>query len=57
MPPHHGCWSARSFAATDFFMVEVATWHGLVTYSVLVVMDLATRPILRPRSCSNALDS
>jgi putative transposase len=30
-------------AATDFFTVEVATWHGLVTYYVLVVMDLATR--------------
>jgi putative transposase len=29
--------------ATDFFTVEVATWHGLVTYYVLVVMDLATR--------------
>src|SRR5215475_4455022 len=26
-------------AATDFFMVEVATWHGLVTYDVLVVME------------------
>jgi putative transposase len=31
-------------AATDFFTVEVATWHGLVTYYVLVVMELATRP-------------
>ena len=30
-------------AATDFFTVEVATWHGLVTYYVLVVMDLNTR--------------
>lgn len=29
-------------AATDFFTVEVATWHGLVTYYVLVVMELAT---------------
>ncbi len=29
--------------ATDFFTVEVATWHGLVTYYVLVVMELATR--------------
>ncbi len=28
-------------AATDFFTVEVATWHGLVTYYVLVVMELA----------------
>jgi len=32
-------------AATDFFMVEVATWHGLVTYDVLVVMELATRRV------------
>jgi putative transposase len=30
-------------AATDFFTVEVATWHGLVTDDVLVVMELATR--------------
>ena len=29
-------------AATDFFTVEVATWHGLVTYYVLVVMEVAT---------------
>jgi putative transposase len=32
-------------AATDFFTVEVATWHGLVTYYVLVVMDVATRRV------------
>src|SRR6266700_2799869 len=32
-------------AATDFFTVEVATWHGLVTYSVLIVMELATRRV------------
>jgi putative transposase len=32
-------------AATDFFTVEVATWHGLVTYYILVVMDLATRRV------------
>jgi transposase InsO family protein len=32
-------------AATDFFAVEVATWHGLVTYYVLVVMELATRRV------------
>jgi hypothetical protein len=30
-------------AATDFFTVEVATWHGLVTYWVLFVMKLATQ--------------
>jgi putative transposase len=32
-------------AATDFFTVEVATWHGLVTYYVLVVIELSTRRI------------
>jgi len=32
-------------AATDFFTVEVATWHGLVTYYVWVVMELATRQV------------
>jgi putative transposase len=32
-------------AATDFFTVEVATWHGLVTYYVVVVMELATRRV------------
>ena len=32
-------------AATDFFTVEVATWHGLVTYHVLVVMEVSTRRV------------
>jgi putative transposase len=32
-------------AATDFFTVEVATWHGLVTYYVHFVMELATRRV------------
>jgi putative transposase len=32
-------------AATDFFTVEVATWPGLVTYYVLVVMELSTRQV------------
>src|SRR5882724_10482409 len=32
-------------AATDFFTVEVATWHSLVTYYVLIVMELATRRV------------
>jgi putative transposase len=32
-------------AATDFFTVEVATWHGLVTYYVLVVRELTTRRV------------
>ena len=35
----------EALAATDFFTVEVATWHGLVTYYVLVVMELATRRV------------
>jgi transposase InsO family protein len=30
-------------AATDCFTVEVAMWYGIVTYYVLVVMELATR--------------
>jgi putative transposase len=29
-------------AATDFFTVEVATWHGLVTFYGFVVMELST---------------
>jgi putative transposase len=32
-------------AAADFFTVEVATWRGLVTYYVLVVMELSTRSV------------
>jgi putative transposase len=32
-------------AVMDFFTVEVATWHGLVTYYVLVAMELATRQV------------
>jgi hypothetical protein len=32
-------------AATDFFTVEVPTWHGLVTYDVLFVMELCTRRV------------
>ena len=32
-------------AAADFFTVEVSTWHGLVTYYVLVVMELSTRRV------------
>ena len=32
-------------AATAFFTVEVATWHGLVTYYVLVVIELSTRRV------------
>ena len=33
----------ETLAATDFSTVEVATWQGLVTYYVLVVIELATR--------------
>src|SRR5262245_17700706 len=33
-------------AATDVFTVEVAIWHGLVTYYVLVMIGLATRQVL-----------
>jgi putative transposase len=33
----------QMLAAMDFFTVEVATWHGLVTYYVLVVMELSTQ--------------
>ena len=32
-------------AATDFFTVEVAMWHGVVTYYVLFVRELATRRV------------
>lgn len=32
-------------AATDFFTVEVVTWHGLVTSYVLFVMELTTRRV------------
>jgi transposase InsO family protein len=32
-------------AAMDFFTVEVATWYGLVTYYVLVVMEISTRRV------------
>jgi transposase InsO family protein len=32
-------------AATDFFTVEVATWYRLVTYYILVVMELSTRRV------------
>jgi putative transposase len=32
-------------AATDFFTVEVVTWYGLVTYYVLVVMELSPRRV------------
>jgi transposase InsO family protein len=35
----------NQLAATDFFTVEVTTWHGLVTYYVLVVMELASRRV------------
>ena len=34
-------WGA--IAATDFFTVEIVTWHGLVRYFVLFVIDLKSR--------------
>jgi transposase InsO family protein len=45
-------WSAflkahwRAIAASDFFTVEVWSWHGLVTHYVLFVIDLATRRVI-----------
>ena len=44
-------------AATDFFTVEVVTWHGLVTYYVLVVMELATRRVQMAGSVNTRLGS
>ena len=35
----------ETFAAADFFTVEVSTKQGLVTYYVLIVMELSTRRI------------
>jgi transposase InsO family protein len=35
----------EALAATDFFTAEVTTWHGLVTYYVLIVMELSTRRV------------
>ena len=32
-----------TIAATDFFTVEALTWHGLVRYHVMIVIDLKTR--------------
>jgi putative transposase len=36
---------SESIAATDFFTVEVLTLHGLVTYYILFVIDLASRTV------------
>lgn len=35
----------ESFAAADFFTVEVATLGGLVTYYVVIVLELSTRRV------------
>jgi transposase InsO family protein len=35
----------KALAASDFFTVEVWSWSGLVTYYVLLVMELATRRV------------
>jgi putative transposase len=44
-------------AAADFFAVEVATWHGLVTRYVLVVMALSTRSVQRAGSPPHPTDA
>jgi putative transposase len=33
------------WAGIDFFMVEVLTWRGLVTYDVLFLIDLENRRV------------
>jgi hypothetical protein len=32
-------------AGADFFTTEVWTWHGLVTYHTVFVIDLASRRV------------
>jgi len=44
-------------AATDFFTVEVATWHGLVSYYVLMVIELATRRVHMARVAPHPTDA
>ena len=34
-----------ALASADFFTVEVSTWRGLVTYYVLIVMELSSRRV------------
>ncbi len=36
---------SETVAATDFFTVEVATFRRLVTYCVLVVIELSSRKV------------
>ena len=36
-------WGA--IAAADFFTTDVGTWHGLVTFYTVVVIDLASRRV------------
>jgi putative transposase len=35
----------KALVASDFFSVEVWSWHGLVTYYVLFTIELATRKV------------
>jgi putative transposase len=36
----------KALAASDFFTVEVWTWHGLITHYVLFVIELASRRVV-----------
>jgi putative transposase len=36
----------KAMAASDFFTVEVWSWHGLITHYVLFVIELATRRVV-----------
>jgi transposase InsO family protein len=36
----------KAIAASDFFTVEVWSWHGLITHYVLFVIELATRRVV-----------
>jgi hypothetical protein len=38
----HSCGRIGGIAATDFFTTEVWTWHGLVTFYTVFVIDLAS---------------
>jgi len=35
----------KALVASDFFSIEVWSWHGLVTYYVLFTIELATRKV------------
>jgi transposase len=54
----HAHWGA--IAAADFFTTEVWTWHGLVTFYTVFVIDLATRRVrvlgVRPIRAKSSCD-